>query len=557
MRIEQLPFADTSIGRRVIQVTRGLQVAAATARSAYRVATQPKPSPVRLQAQAEEIVGAIVRAGAAMRQRSAATPPREHNLGAWRPFDGLHAVNPATQAALRTPEARGARTTSGAGIEPLSYAPFPEITLPVIAEAEARCDRLGWCDRKIDIDRRLLRGDSHLRSVDRIRRAPVFTAPFRFRPRSSAPGDVLVCAAVKAAWDHCDGFISSMGEAGVAAGQGFAIQEAVWRDYGLPTTTLSIPVGGGRFARVPSAVISSLQPVLNRNVAFDPVTDRPYLVMGAGHYVDAQEEGLQKFVLYKGDLGDGVTRDAGYQWSTHVLSYLSGLSLERWAVVIETWGVSSPILITDDTGNPTDDQIDRAITALEAIGTGEPAVLSTRAGKLDFTPVPSGLTPMHAQICGYLASEKSKSVLSATLQVESSQSGVGSFAMANTHLQQQISTSIIDAQLRAEALRSQPFKWICEANAESWAATLGLYVPGGLTPREVVDGAPFCEWVISEETPQQRLATFTGAKNGLGLAVDEAQIREELRIRGSGSAPAAPAPAPAAAPAPASEEPTP
>jgi hypothetical protein len=545
VRAEFPAFENTAIGRRVVQIARGLRVAAATARSAYRLTTRPQPSPVRLQASAEEIVGAIVRAGAAM--RSAAIPPREHNLGAWSAFNGLHAVNAATQAALRTPEARGARTTSGAGIEPLAYAPFPEITLPVIAEAEARCDRLGWCDRKIDIDRRLLRGDSHLRSVDRIRRAPVFTAPFRFIPRSSSPAHVLICAAVQAAWDHCDGFISSMGEAGVAAGQGFALQEAVWRDFGMPTTMLSVPVGGGRFARVQSAVISSLAPVLNRNVAFDPVTDRPYVVMGAGHYVDAQEEGLQKFVLFKGDLGDGVTRDAGYQWSTHVHSYLSGMSLSRWAVVIETWGTSSPILITDDTGNPTDDQIERAVEALEAIGTGEPAILSTRAGKLDFTPVPSGLAPLHAQILGYLAAEKSKAVLSATLQVESSQSGVGSFAMANTHLQQQISTSIIDAQLRAEALHSQPLKWICEANAETWARVLGQYIPGGLTPREVVDGVPFCEWVISDETPQQRLATFAGAKQQLSLDVDEDQVRQELRVRKPNGSPApAPAPAPGA-----------
>lgn len=540
MRIELPAFGDTVIGRRVIEVTRGLRVAAATARSAYRVATQrTAPSPVRLQAQAEEIVGAIVRAGAAMRSMAP-----QHNLGSWKAFDGLHAVNAATQAALRTPEARGSRTTAGGGIEPLAYAPFPEITIPVIGCAEARCDRLGWCDRKVDIDRRLLRGDSHLRSVDRIRRAPVFTSPFRFVPRSSSPVDVLVCAAVQAAWDHCDGFVSSMGDAGVAAGQGFAVQEAIWRDFGMPTTMLSIPVGGGRYVRVPSAVISSLQPVLNRNIVFDPVTDRAYVVMAPGHYVDAQEEGLQKFVIFKGDLGDGVIRDAGYQWSTHILSYLSGLSLERWAVVIETWGVSSPILTTEDNGNATDDQIARAIQALESIGTGEPAVLSTRAGKLDFTPVPSGLAPMHAQILGYLAAEKSKAVLSATLQVESSQSGVGSFAMANTHLQQQISTSIIDAQLRAEALRSQPFRWICEANAEAWAAALGQHVPGGLTPREVVDAVPSCEWVISDESPQQRLSTFTGAKTTLGLAVDEDQVRQELRVRKptGAAAPASPAP---------------
>lgn len=41
---------------------------------------------------------------------------------------------------------------------------------------------------------------------------------------------------------------------------------------------------------------------------------------------------------------------------------------------------------------------------------------------------------------------------------------------------------------------------------------------------------PRVEWVISDETTTQRLEIFQGVK-GMGFAVDEAQVREELGVR--------------------------
>lgn len=523
MRIEQLPFTDTAIGRRVIGIVRSITTAATAAQRAYRLAqAAPSMSPVRLEAEAVGIVQGIVRAG--MQIRSAPVSPREKNLGAWKPFNGLHSVNDSVQAALRDADARRAKTTSGAGIVPTAFAPFPEINLGTIAATHRRCDVQGWCDNKSDISLRLLRGDSHLQGVDRIRRSATYKAPFRIRPRSSSPVDILTAAAVRSAWDSCDGFISSMGEAGVMASQGFALQELVWRD-----AVVTVPVGGKRFVRIPSEIVASLEPVYNRNAAFDVVNDRAFVCMGAGSYVDAQDPGLQKFCLFRGH-GDGPARYRGYSWATDWLSFLAQMSLEKWAIVIETWGLSSPVLLVDEDGNASDEAIARAIAALERIGTGQPAVISSRAGKLDYTPVPSGLAPMHAQILGFLNAERSKAALSATLQVESSQSGVGSFAMANTHLSQQTDTQRIDAVQRAEALRAQPFTWLCEVNAERWATAFSRYVPGGCSPAEVAAAVPLCEWVISDELPTARLAVFQGVKN-LGFAVDEEQVREELGVR--------------------------
>lgn len=555
MRIEQVPFADTAVGRRVISIVRSITTAATAAHQSYRLSqAAPTLSPVALEAHAVGIVQQIVRAG--MQIRSAPVAPREKNLGAWKPFDSLHSVNPSLQAALRDPDARRAKTTSGAGIVPTAFAPFPEINLGTIAAAHRRADVQGWLDNKCDISDRLLRGDSHLQGVDRIRASAVYKAPFRIRPRSSDPVAVLTAAAVRASWDMCDGFTSSMGETSVMAGQGFALQELVWRD-----ATISVPVGGGRFVRIPSEIVSSLEAVYNRVAAFDVVDDRAFICMGAGSYVDVQEPELQKFCLYRGH-GYGPVRGRGYSWSTDLLSFLAQMSLEKWAIVIETWGLSSPVLLVDEDGNASDDAIDRAIAALERIGTGRPAVISSRAGKLDYTPVPSGLAPMHAQILGFLNAERSKAVLSATLQVESSQSGVGSFAMAQSHLSQQTDTQRIDAVQRAEALRAQPFKWLCEVNSERWASAFSQYVPGGCRPEEVAAAVPLAEWVISDELPTARLAVFTGFK-GLGYALDEEQVREELGVRAPlvglaeppppqpappAEQPAAPAPPPAEVP---------
>lgn len=523
MRIEQVPFADSALGRRVISIVRNITTAATAAQRAYRLTqAAPRLSPVRLEAEAVGIVQGIVRAG--MQIRSAPVAPREKNLGAWRPFNALHSVNESVQAALRDADARRSKTTSGAGIVPTAFAPYPEIHLGSIAAAHRRADVQGWCDNKSDISLRLLRGDSHLQGVDRIRRSATYRAPFRIRPKSSSPVDVLTADAVRASWDGCDGFISSMGEAGVSGSQGFALQELVWRD-----AVISVPVGGGRFERIPTEIVASLEPVYNRNAAFDVVDDRAFVCMGAGSYVDAQEPDLQKFCLFRGH-GDGPTRYRGYGWATDWLSYLAQMSLEKWSCVIETWGLSSPVLLVDEDGNASGDAIDRAIAALERIGTGKPAVISSRAGKLDYTPVPSGLAPMHAQILGFLNAERSKAVLSATLQVESSQSGVGSFAMANTHLSQQTDTQRIDAVQRAEALRAQPFRWLCEVNAERWAAAFSRHVSGGVTPAEVATAVPMAEWVINDETPSQRLAVFQGVKN-LGFAVEEEQVRDELGVR--------------------------
>ena len=98
--------------------------------------------------------------------------------------------------------------------------------------------------------------------------------------------------------------------------------------------------------------------------------------------VDITEAGLQKF-LYIKSVGDGAARQRGYGWASDWLCYLGGLSLERFSIVIETFGTSVVYLNRDSEGFLTDTEHAHALSILENIGTGQPEVIPSRYGKLD------------------------------------------------------------------------------------------------------------------------------------------------------------------------------
>jgi hypothetical protein len=124
--------------------------------------------------------------------------------------------------------------------------------------------------------------------------------------------------------------------------------------------------------------------------------------------------------------------------------------------------------------------------------------------------------------------EQSKLVLSSTLQMETD--GIGSNALGLIHQDQQTDIQRIDCGLYSEAITSQPFRFLVEANCSRWASAFSRYIPGGCTPMDIIGECPTCEWVITEEAPAQRLAVFQGAK-ALGIEADPEQMREELRVR--------------------------
>lgn len=527
MRIEQLPFADTVLGRRFQAVVKQVSAAASAARDAYALvgAARQGRQAVTIEAEAYALVQRMVSAGLAARNYSASAT--ERNLGFWKPFDALHNVNPQLTVDMRSAEARYGKTTSGAGIEPYAFAfgNIAQITPLFIAGTQKRATATGWVDRKVDLDTRYCRDDSHVRGIDNVRRSSMYRAPLRIAPRTkNSTLSILVANAVRASIESIDGFRSALGELAVHGMSGFSCGELVWRQG----VQLRVPAGKRQIV-VESEIISSIEPVSPRNFAFDLVTDLPYLCLGPGEYIAVRDPDLQKFMFVKGD-GPATmqTRFRGWGWANSWLSYLGALPLDKLAIVIETFGVPTPYLQRNDSGMVTDDEAQKALRTLSEIGTGRPAVIPGRMGELKHSPVPTNLAPLHAQMIGIVRSEQSKNILSSTLQTEIG--GVGSYAAAGVHEGQETKIEIVDAVVQAEALRSQPFLWLCQVNAKAWATAFAPYIAGGCTPADILNEVPLCEFYIGDESPKERLEVFAAAKV-LGVEADPEQIREEARIR--------------------------
>lgn len=525
MRIEDLPFQDTALGRRVTAVVSTISSAAKVAKDAAALWNAARSgrlgSSSWTEADAQALVGRIVQEG--LRARNAAP---ERNLGRWQPFDAFHREATQLSVEMRKPESRYAKVTSGAGIQPYAWGAtqLAEITMPFIAQGQRRATSTGWVDLKIDLDTRFCRDDPHVRGLDNVRRSAVYIAPFRVTPRSADPLSILVANAVRASLEKLTNFRSAMGELQSHAMAGFSCAELVWR----PGVKLRIPAGN-RVVTVESEVVTCLEPVSQRNFAFDIVTDEPWLCMGPGEYVRVVEPSLQKFLYIRGDgPSTHFARFRGWGWANAWLSYLAALPIEKLGILVETFGVATPYLQRNDRGIVTDDEAQRALRLLESLGTGKPGVIPGHLGELKHSPVPTNLAPLHAQMIGIVRTEQSKNMLSSTLQIEIG--GVGSRAAAEVHENQQVRIEKVDATVTGEALHSQLCAWLCEVNAEAWAAAFAALIPGGCTPDEIKAEVPFCEFVITDESPTQRSAVFAQVK-ALGFSLDEAQVREETRVR--------------------------
>lgn len=515
--------------------------------SSRRRQKKPTPPPTkapipgsRVRADVAEIVKAVIADGEQM--RSAATAPADlpgaGSSKAWRGFNGYYNRDEQQQKLLSSEAALYNRVTSAAGWIPSSQAPMPELTPRYIAQAHAKADLTGICDLKADLDHRMLKYDSKFQSSDRIRRSAVFQAPITFSPKNSTPLAVLVCNAVRATVDELDGFTSALGEMGICNVSGFALQEAVWKPR-----RLRVVVNATTAVSVVSQTVESLEPVHGRNVGFNVVTDQPLLRMGNG-WVDPLKnvagQPLHKFIFHRG-YGDGHARQRGYGFCGHYLYFLTGLGVNRFSVVAETYGVSTPYLLVPGADEVQPEEYAQADNFLIKLGKGKPAYLDAKWGELKQTETPSGLVPIWQALLGYLDAQKAQLIVSNTLSQE--MGGVGSYNAASTHADQQLATQRIDCSLIAGTLRSQLLRYILQLNARVWAAAFSPFV-GGCSPADIIACCPQMKIEVKPELTQvERLKMFIDAEQH-GWKVDEDQVRAECSLH----APMAADPAPDAAP---------
>lgn len=466
-------------------------------------------------------------------RRSAPIPPRDMeeagNPALRAAFHGHIIIDERQQSLVSSQMAEYSRVTSAAGWTPIGTETMPELTPMYIGSVHGRTDRTGWCDNLDDLTRRCLRYDEHLQSVDRIRRTAVFDAPVRVKPCNSTQLAVLVANAVRAIVDDVDGFTSTLGELGYANASGFAVSEIVYRPR-----RIRVAIDSRTAVTIDAKCIASMEPVSNRNVVFDIVSDRPYLRMGTAGTIDLQRaldgRPLRKFVVHKG-FGDGPTRSRGYQYAAHYLTQLTGMTVGKWAVILSTYGLSTPYLSFDEE-NGADllpEDIADAEDTLSDLGNGVGRILRKAWGEVKTTPVPTGMYDLHQAILGYLNSQKSKLVVSNTLTQE--MGGQGSYNASSTHSDQQLATQRMDAAMMSETLRTQLVRFIVDKNAEAFARAFSPYIVGGCTPADVRACAPRIVIEVNPKLSQpERLKMFLDVR-GAGIEIDPDQLREETGIR--------------------------
>lgn len=465
-------------------------------------------------------------------RRSAPIPPTDMdeagNPTLRAAYHGHIIIDERQQSLVSSQMAEYSRVTSAAGWTPIGTETMPELTPMYIGSVHGRTDRTGWCDNLDDLTRRCLRYDEHLQSVDRIRRTAVFDAPVRVKPCNSTQLAVLVANAVRAIVDDVDGFTSTLGELGYANASGFAVSEIVYRPR-----RIRVAIDARTSVTIDAKCIASMEPVSNRNVVWDIVSDRPYLRMGVG-VIDLQRavdgRALRKFVVHKG-FGDGPTRSRGYQYAAHYLTQLTGMTVGKWAVILSTYGLSTPYLSFDEE-NGADllpDDIADAEDTLKDLGDGVGRILRKSWGEVKTTPVPTGMYDLHQAILGYLNSQKSKLVVSNTLTQE--MGGQGSYNASSTHSDQQLATQRMDASMMSETLRTQLVRFLVDKNAEAFARAFSPYIVGGCTPADVRACAPRIVIEVNPKMSQpERLKMFLDVK-GAGIEIDPDQLREETGIR--------------------------
>lgn len=464
-------------------------------------------------------------------QRSASIPPPTvGDTGkSWSGREVAKAISEEQQARLGSEDARRGRAFARTGPSPRWSAQYPRFDLNLIATVHTHVERNGYMWDKADLDARILREHEALHPADRARRMWLFATYPRLVPANDSRVALLVRHAVAAVIDQIDGFDSSVGELQIANASGLSMGELIWRDR-----RLRIPVGPGVAVSVDSETISSIESVPLRSIATDIDTEIPYVNQGGWGWVNPfvdpwRQEPLRK-VIYHKTYGDGDARMRGYGFCAHHLHWLSKLAWEKKASLLEVYGLQSAyVQPQDDNENIRDEDYEAAETFISRLGKGFGGILSARLGKVELTPPPGQLTPIHQAIMGYCNTAMLRLVTGQTLSQEAGDAG--SYNLGETHADQQEGGQRIDCRMTCNTLNAQLIRYIVQVNAQRWAAAFAPHSEGeSCTPEDILASAPRINWHVGrKETRTERLKMFIDASPFLDI--DSDQVRDECDLR--------------------------
>lgn len=489
----------------------------------------PRPT---VQQQAGLAAAALLeRAKREVAQRSASVPP-PIVPGTGQSYGGTgidRMVNADQQRRFGAPDAMRGRATAFTGPSPQAYTQYPEITIGYIAQdAGVEVRLVPHIAVALDVGMNL-REHEHCQPADRSRRAWIFSAPMRLRPRNETRLALLVRNAVQAVLDDIDGFDSSVCEMQIANMSGPSLTEVVYRPR-----RLRVVVDRKRATVVDSECVASLEAIPLRSTAFDIETDKIFVNQGGWGWIDPFKDPwsgreLRKVVYHKA-YGDGPARLRGYGFAAHHMHWMSKFGWEKLGNLAEVYGLPTPYLQPKGDEQITDEDYAQGEQALADLGKAIPAILNDKLGEVKTTPVPSAVTPIQQALIGMANTGLSKLITGQTLLME--MGGVGSYNAGDNHADQQEAVQRIDAKLTAGTLNSQLLRYIVELNAAAWALAFAPYSEGEpCTPDTIRQCVPWILWDVSRKlTKVERLKMFIDAADA-GLQIDTDQVYEECAFR--------------------------
>lgn len=431
--------------------------------------------------------------------------------------------NREQQEVLGRRSTRYERYAARAGYTPVAWTTHQQLSLPRITDLHKQVDLQGVCLQKDDTDRMVLRQNTHLLGIDRARRSKVFRSPLTWKPADASDAARIVCNFTRKIFDDFDGLLEGVGEMGFANAGGGQTMEIVWDE----PREMTVVVDKDTTATIEAEGLQALEPVYNRYLRYDVVTDRPWLDMG-GRTVDLftdpdTGEPTRKFLLHR-TFGDGHIRQRGYMFAVHYMHYFETLSIEKWVTVLETFGTPNPYLQMNGEDFASEEEREDAYDALVNHGTGKPAVIKRKWGELKHAPIPTGVDArgMHGAIIGMVHEEMSKAVQGETLTAEIGD--VGSFKAMEGHENQQEHVQWVDAYHSARTLRRLA-KFVIEVNAEQLSRIAGI------SPAAVKALVPKIAWFLDRKVdPVARLGMFKTALVDMKLPLDMEQIYDEMHF---------------------------
>lgn len=419
-----------------------------------------------------------------------------------------------------SPEALGGSIAAGAGPTYDRYLTYAANQLDPnqIDTIFRQADRGQYLVQYGDLWQLVCQRDYQMFALDRGRRVGITTKRFQINAsdtRDEVAGGVR--NAVEAMVDGIDAFDTDGVHSMLAAnGPGYSLLEVIYE-----VSTLRFPWKGTTIS-VQTINPRQLRFVLHKHMYFKWDDDQPYLQIASDGQLPLSVAPY-KWIWYK-TLGDGIASMRGFFRPCAWLHLLGQTSMVSGAIFLKLFGI--PQLAAFINQEKYKDATIKAIvdSCMMSYGNGTPTVMPDwMQGKIEARdgPIGSGSVELHMKWRGFIDTCMAKAIQGASLQIESSGGGPGSYAQAVTHENRSYDVAVVDAVGTCETLRAQLFRNWLKLNAQVLALIFGVH------PDDLVSRTPHCSRRIDRETtPKERAEIATMFARG-GLELSMRQLRSE------------------------------